>query len=178
MRIYILLFLISVCVVPILSGQSTYQGGASIGNATATPLNITFEETTTDILRTPNASTLLPAIVMNVANVSGKCLRGYVVVVKFKEADGHTTQGHSRLALAMDKESNLSCFPPGAVKHWGNPLVRPKDSSGELAQYSATIDLVIFEDGSEWGPGKAPDSDRLRGMIEALIGAGKIAHAS
>ena len=42
----------------------------------------------------------------------------------------------------------------GGPEPIGNPLSMPATSSGALAKYSFSVDLVFFSDGTTWGPAK------------------------
>jgi len=44
----------------------------------------------------------------------------------------------------------------------GNPLSVPASSSGAMAKYSFTVDLVFFSDGTTWGPAKTGTARTLR----------------
>jgi hypothetical protein len=155
-------------------GQSGNNKDGLLDN-TASPIEVRLDLTSVDSAMVPYSSTLVPAVSMTVANLSGKCIRGYVVAIRFTRSDGRVIgAGHTRLVLSSNKNGDLGCIPQGDVKSVGKPLAIPKDSSGELAKYNARVDLIAFEDGSEWGPGKLPDSERLRGMIQALTDVGKV----
>jgi hypothetical protein len=110
---------------------------------------------------TPGCPEPGPAISIEATNVSAKAILGYVISVAFYDSKKNT-QIHTltNLEASALKRRNNQSLPPGSS--WlSQPKHIPWTSDGNNSQASVDIDLVIFIDGTTWGPAKTARSQLL-----------------
>lgn len=135
-------------------------------NVPESPLQIA-ESAATASEEGSNSTMTSPALALDVKNVTGKCIRGFVLQVQFINSEGKPILRHSRLVLRQTKQGTLGCVAPGDTYHMPKNMPIPTDASGNLATHTIAVNLVVFGDATTWGPGDLPDAHRLLGMIDA-----------
>ena len=101
-----------------------------------------------------------PGLFMTVRNTSGRNILGFAFETTFTNpATGKVIGGHEHGAFRP--ASRGISLPPGGSKPNPKPYQLPVTSAGTPAGYSFRVDLVIFEDGSTWGPAKLDVSQSL-----------------
>lgn len=108
-----------------------------------------------------------PGLFMKVHNTSTKAIQGYVYETFFVDpATGKKVGGHREHSVYKES-SKGAVLTAGESKESAKPYPLPIMSSGSIAQYSFKIDLVIFDDGSRWGPGQLVSSQKLLANLSA-----------
>lgn len=103
----------------------------------------------------------------DVTNESGTPIRGFVITASFY--DPSTGERIRRVTTKeLETQGNPSNYlAPGAT--W---VVDPRKFShgadGSLARYRIALDLVVFADGSTFGPKKSAESDEVLGMFRGI----------
>jgi hypothetical protein len=69
--------------------------------------------------------------------------------------------GGHREHSTYKEPSKGAALTAGELKELMKPYPLPITPSGSIAQYSFKIDLVVFDDGSKWGPGQLIGSRKL-----------------
>jgi len=116
---------------------------------------------------TPQPSSSGESFTLDVRNVSGKNIRGYVLSIQYKNAStGENVLHRSQAVFKPTKNGQRQYISPGQVMNSRKALTVPRDSAGHLAEYTVTVDSVVFEDGSWEGPRELRDSAVLEGMIQ------------
>jgi hypothetical protein len=108
-----------------------------------------------------------PGLFMSVRNVSAHGIRGYVYETVFTDAETGKALSHSRQHSTYKRPSSGVALAAGAIDASGKPYEVPASQSGIPAQFSFKVDLVIFDDGSTWGPGQLRLSKTLLTRIAA-----------
>jgi hypothetical protein len=107
-----------------------------------------------------------PGLFMSVRNVSARGICGYVYETVFTDAETGKPLAHRQ--HSMYKKASLGvALSAGAIDLSGKPYNVPASQSGIPALFSFKVDLVIFDDGSTWGPGQLPLSKTLLARIAA-----------
>ncbi len=102
-----------------------------------------------------------PSAVLEMENLAAKPVAAYAVRLIRREADGKvasiTTHAVSTrgIGMSMGRQS----FQPG--EKWTDTVKLP-----ERQPVEAQLDLVLFEDGTHWGPNKSKQLERFQGMRE------------
>ena len=101
-----------------------------------------------------------PGLFMKVRNISGRNILGIAFETTFTNPEtGKVVGGHEHGAFRP--ASRGISLPAGGSKPNPKPYQLPVTSSGVPARYSFTVDLVIFDDGTTWGPAKLEVSKAL-----------------
>lgn len=110
------------------------------------------------------------ALALSVQNVSTTRIRAYVVQIAFTNAATGASLGQFvRSSVKPVKDGKPTYVEPGQSVQAAKAITIPRDPSGNLAKVSiVSIDSVIFADGSQWGPAKLPQSQKVVGMLEAM----------
>ncbi len=126
-------------------------------------------------------------LIESVQNTSTRAIQGFAFITTFTDPDTGAViskwnracyrQSAAGPALAAGPgtpvlaKCNNGSAPRGSViasgagpEPIGNPLSVPASSSGALAKYSFTVDLVFFSDGTTWGPAKTGAARNLLGL--------------
>jgi hypothetical protein len=111
----------------------------------------------------------------DVTNESNTPIRGYVITESFYDP---STGARIRRTTTKELETQgdaANYLAPGAT--W---VVDPRKFSrmpdGSLANYKITVDLVVFADGSRFGPKKSVESDEVLGMFRGIDEANGLTH--
>jgi len=106
-----------------------------------------------------NNSTI--GLFLDIHNVSGKNVAGYVLDVKFVDPSTNTIlrgAGHERMAA---RETGDPMRPGGCDCSNPKPIMLRKTPAGAVSEPKITLDLVVFEDGTSWGAGELVSSQQL-----------------
>lgn len=98
---------------------------------------------------------------LQVENISKKCILGYVVQAQFSGPGGGNHLSRVTRVLRVQQNGKPHYLAPG----------EKDDLTGEVPpglHYALTVDLVVFEDGSRWGPARLRDSTVLLQQIREL----------
>lgn len=106
------------------------------------------------------------ALVVEFQNKSNKQVRGFVYQIAFLDADGKTRQTHTSSELKSNRDGTPLYIEPGAVsssRAIGRPIL-----NGQPMAYKVSLDLVLFADGSKWGPVALPESQKFLGFVQGI----------
>jgi hypothetical protein len=101
-----------------------------------------------------------PGLFMEVRNISGRNILGFAFETTFTNPETGKVMA-AREHGAFRPASRGINLPSGGSKPNPKPYELPVTSSGMPASYSFTVDLVIFDDGTKWGPAKLDVSEAL-----------------
>jgi hypothetical protein len=101
-----------------------------------------------------------PGLYMTVKNLSGRGIQGYAFETTFTDpASGERVEHRSHSSY---KQPSLGvAVAPEAKQDEVKPYPVPTAASGVPANYSFAVDLVIFDDGTTWGPAKTQAGKQL-----------------
>ncbi|HTZ72520.1 MAG TPA: hypothetical protein VMB47_01240 [Candidatus Aquilonibacter sp.] len=106
----------------------------------------------------------VPGIEADVTNVSDKCVRGYVIELSFIRDDGTVLRTWHKMTVFRKPGS---CLRPTVFMRGHE--ISAKDNNGQFITHgTASIELVVFSDGTEWGAGKSETAGELRGFLKAM----------
>jgi len=97
---------------------------------------------------------------MKVRNISGRNILGFVFETTFTNPGTGKAMAVREHGAFRPASRGIS-LPSDASKLNPKPYQLPVTSSGMPARYSFTVDLVIFDDGTKWGPAKLEVSEAL-----------------
>jgi hypothetical protein len=100
-----------------------------------------------------------PGLFMTVRNTSGRNILGFAFETTFTDPETGKAMDGTREHSAFRPASRGILLPSGGSKPNPKPYQLPVTSSGMPARYSFTVDLVIFDDGTKWGPAKLDVSE-------------------
>ena len=105
---------------------------------------------------------------LEVRNTSSRRVRGFAVCVNFTDGEtGAPTTYLCQNILKATKEGEARYqFPGDTLSVRSIPI--PRNASGVPDRPAVKVDIVVFDDGSSWGPGKSRASLRLIGQIQEL----------
>jgi hypothetical protein len=101
-----------------------------------------------------------PGLFMEVRNVSGRNILGFAFETTFTNPETGKAMAKREHGAFRPASRGIS-LPSGASKPNPKPYQLPVTSSGTPASYSFRVDLVIFDDGTTWGPAKLEVSQAL-----------------
>lgn len=105
-----------------------------------------------------------------VTNETDTPIRGYLFTTSFLDPVTGT-----RIRRFSTKELEIHGNPPDYLAPGSTWVADPRKFShlpdGSLASYKIALDLVVFADGSNYGPKKSPESDEVLGMIDGIDSA-------
>jgi hypothetical protein len=102
-----------------------------------------------------------PGLYMAVKNTSGRAVSGIVFETIFTDtASGARLPGRHEHTTYKSPENGILIAPNASMSE-PKPYPLPVTPSGSAANYSFTVDLVVFEDGSTWGPAKTRAATQL-----------------
>jgi hypothetical protein len=129
------------------------------------PLEITATPTTA--LNNPS----IPALSLQIKNVSTKNILAYSYHIQFTDSATGIGMGRGGSSTTLINTNTDQANPmlPGAITRQPRPEVPPRNPTGIVPGYSISVDLVIFDDGSTWGPGTAPLSARLLQNVQLWL---------
>ncbi|GEM_PF-2723538 len=107
------------------------------------------------------------AILTSLKIISSKPVRGFVIFVQFW--DGTTGARGNHVALRLwkpAKDGKPVYYAPGDVTSV-LPLPLGRNKSGIPHKFKMKVDLAVFDDGSTWGLGRQPESQKLLEDIQA-----------
>jgi hypothetical protein len=108
-----------------------------------------------------------PGLFIEVRNISGKGIQGYVFETAFMDPATRQNAGGRREHSAWKEPGKGVELAAGEGQELPKPYPLPKTASGSMAQYSFKVDLVIFDDGSKWGPGQLRSSMKMVTSLSA-----------
>ncbi|MGQ9916187.1 MAG: hypothetical protein ACUVS7_02100 [Bryobacteraceae bacterium] len=131
-----------------LMGLSTLL--AAGGEQSAAPLGVQLKA---------NASSPEPAAILEMENLSGKPVAAYAVRLIRRGEDGKAVsiRTHAVSTSGLGVSLGRPSFRPG--EKWSDTV---KLAEGERVE--AHVDLVLFEDGTHWGPNKSKQLERFQGL--------------
>jgi hypothetical protein len=107
-----------------------------------------------------------PLFAVDIRNVSSKCVLAYSLATQFKDSEGKVI-AVGRVMKFFPKNGESNCLDPGQTynSHLNGSALDP---SGNTPTAEATVDFVIFGDGSKWGPANnAEQKGYLLGRYDA-----------
>jgi len=114
---------------------------------------------------------------LTVRNISEKNIHGYVLKIQYKSASTGENMGVRYHTIFKPARNGVAqYFRPGQVLHDRKDQFIPVDAAGQPAQYTVSVDSVVFEDGSSEGPAESRESAVLEGMIREQNRAAKSAN--
>jgi len=131
---------------------------------------ISVEASTIQVDAPTDNSTTVPApgLSLRVRNTSARSIRAYSILITFTNPTNGTNMGrHVKTICVPSSQSEKYILPghsdsSGALNSKFKPIALPTTDAGVPAQYAFSVDLVIFDDGTEWGPAKMRESVKLR----------------
>lgn len=106
-----------------------------------------------------------PGLFMTVQSASARGIQGYVFETTFTDpANGERVE--HRLHSTYKRPSLGVALAPGAKQDVGKPYPVPITAGGVPSDYSFTVDLVIFDDGTTWGPAKTIGAKQLLSRVQ------------
>lgn len=98
-------------------------------------------------------------VAFSMENTSAKPIAAYVLRIVCRDRDGKTTlvETYSAITRGLGLGKGRPSFRPG--EQWSESVKAPGGDPAEVQ-----LDLVLFEDGTHWGPNKANRLERLLGM--------------
>jgi|GEM_PF-6040937 len=110
-----------------------------------------------------------PSIVFDVRNVSAKCVVALSLNTEWRDSQGEVIQKGGVSTFRHTRDGRFQCLEQGETFHMPHGLRVPVDASGNPATCEVTVDFVIFDDGSTWGPGnRVEEKGRLLGKFQAF----------
>jgi len=151
--------------VSLLALALAFPIGAQSDNASAVaPLQVLTRIASVDVPSESGQTLPGTGVFFDVLNSSNKNVRSYALEIKFIDPSTNAPlPGRHQRAMSFDKPIH-----PGSVGSNPKPIVLPKTASGALAEYRVNVDLVTFDDGTTWGPGKDPVWNFMRQQLEQL----------
>lgn len=107
-----------------------------------------------------------PGLFMTVQNVSGRAIQGYAFETTFTDPASGGRVGPGRSHSTYKQASMGVELAPGAKRELVKPYPVPITANGVPANYSFNVDLVVFADGTTWGPGKTQTAKQLLSQIQ------------
>jgi hypothetical protein len=105
-----------------------------------------------------------------VTNESDTPIRGYLFNTSFFDpASGARIRRFSTKEL--ETHGNPSDYLAPGSSWIADPRRFSHSADGSLAPYTISLDLVVFADGSTFGPKKSPESDEVLGMFQGIDAA-------
>lgn len=101
-----------------------------------------------------------PGLFMKVRNTSGRNILGFAFETTFTNPETGKTMAVREHSAFRPASRGIS-LPSGASTPNPKPYELPVTSSGIPARYFFTVDLVVFEDGTKWGPAKLVVSEAV-----------------
>jgi hypothetical protein len=106
-------------------------------------------------------------LAVEITNDSNDPNRGYLLTTSFFDPATET-----RIRRFSTKELETHGNPSDYLGPGSAWVADPRKFSylpdGTLASYKITVDLVVFADGSTFGPKKSPESDEVLGMLQGI----------
>jgi hypothetical protein len=100
-----------------------------------------------------------------VSSKSPKNILAYVLCAEFFDGSGR------KMGLAT-KTSNKAIGSPSAVRYfgaqtsWQDDFEIPASGDGRAVSHKISVDFVLFQDGSRWGPDTTKTSLKIEGVIQ------------
>lgn len=114
---------------------------------------------------------------LTVRNTSEKNIYGYVLKVQYKNASTGENMGVRYHTIFKPAKNGVAqYFRPGDLLRDRKDHALPVDEAGRPAEYTVTVDSVVFEDGSSEGGAESRESAVLEGMIREQERAAKSAN--
>lgn len=107
-----------------------------------------------------------PGLFMTVRNVSGRGIQGYAFETIFTDPASGERVGPHRSHSTYKQPSLGVALASGAKQEVAKPYPVPITAYGAPGNCSFNIDLVVFEDGTTWGPGQSSSAKQLLSRIQ------------
>lgn len=101
------------------------------------------------------------ALVLHLKYTGAKRLKGYVVLISFK--DPETGKKIWQTWIRGAERQPIDLTGKESVINFENI---PHTDSGELAKCETVVHLVVYEDGTTWGPAKSDESHDLLTILQ------------
>lgn len=103
---------------------------------------------------------------LELVNQSTKTVRGYVVLVEFQDSSGETGF-YTTLTRVHPPHlpHGVHSFEPG--ESWTHDLAVPLENGNPVSR-TLTMDHVVFEDGTTWGPDTERQSLKIQGLLNGF----------
>lgn len=112
-----------------------------------------------------------------ITNESPTAIRGYLLTTAFFDPSTG-----ARIRRFSTKELETHGNPADYLAPGSSWVADPRKfsylSNGSLASYKIQVDLVVFADGSTFGPKKSPESDEVLGMLHGIDAANVASRAA
>ena len=104
---------------------------------------------------------------LSFTNTSTKYIKAFVLIADLKDQQGKSclSQIHTAILGLRDGPRIPQNRFPGET--WETRLTTPLDVDGNAYNATLSIDYVLFDDGSHWGPDSEHRSAEIRGVITA-----------
>jgi hypothetical protein len=111
-----------------------------------------------------------PALALQVKNVSTKSILAYSIQILFTNPEtGKVGSKRGSSTTFIDPSGQSHPMLPGAIENWPKPAPFPRIAAGIAMQYTSSVDLVIFDDGTTWGPGTAVGSQQMLQNVQLWL---------
>ncbi len=104
---------------------------------------------------------------MTVQNVSGRGIQGYAYETTFTDPVSGERVEHLTHSTYKQPSPGMALVP-GAKQDVVKPYPARIKANGVPANYSFNVDLVVFEDGTTWGPAKTQAAKHLLLRIQGV----------
>lgn len=131
--------------------------GSLLFAASEPPVSVTFREEPAG----PADSGAKRVLVSQFENRSAKVIAAYVIRIEHREP-GMDKPSSIEVVSTMTRALGFSKGRPGYAP--GERWTERTKTGGASSAPTVTLDLVVYEDGSHWGPDKAKRLDRLLGI--------------
>jgi hypothetical protein len=109
-----------------------------------------------------------PGLLLNIKNVSGKNVLAYALQLRYTNPDtGQSMGSGGHSAFRHGTAGPPQYLAPAQTDTDPKPISLPHTSDGVTATYVISVDLVVFEDGSQWGPASSRGAQQLLQRIQA-----------
>jgi hypothetical protein len=112
-------------------------------------------------------------LAVDVTNESSVPIRGYLLTTSF-----FRSRHWARIRRVSTKQLEIHGNPSDYLAPGSTWVAGPRKFSylpdGTLASYKISVDLVVFADGSTFGPKKSQESDEVLGMFDGIDAANRM----
>lgn len=138
--------------------------GAQDPQTVPSPVEVTGKISSVDSQTSPEFGDK-PGLFMTIKNVSSRDIQAYTIEAIFTDP-----QTGTRIEHQTHSARKLPTLGPlitaGAQMEGPKPYSAPRTAAGSDAKVSFNIDLVVFEDGTTWGPGNTRAAKELIARVQ------------